>query len=366
MRPPRHVQLSIGQQLLTRTRWLHVPPTTKQCVMLTSRSWRLCLLSLLGCTIFFAHHANASIGDRLPEFRSCVKDCTEDICAKKAYSIPLHRQLLLWDCPSECDYSCQHIITKQRIERDPPYLEPVYQFHGKWPFYRFMGIQEPASVLFSLLNFLAHEHGINKIKEHIPASYKLRKYYLLFGYFGMASWTFSMIFHTRDFGLTEKLDYFGAGASVMYGMYFAPIRIFRLDKPDSINGRTKGAVMRFWTFLCISLYIIHVSFLTFVRFDYTYNMAANVAVGIIQNALWSGFAIVRFRKVGRLWAAWPGMIVTWIILAMSLELFDFPPWWGMVDAHALWHLGTVGPVVWWYNFLVKDAQEDLQSGRLKD
>jgi hypothetical protein len=77
-------------------------------------------------------------------------------------------------------------------------------------------------------------------------------------------------------------------------------------------------------------------------------MAANVAVGIVQNILWTGFSIRRYRKIGSLWAAWPGLIVAWIILAMSLELFDFPPWWGMLDAHALWHLGTVGPTIWWY------------------
>lgn len=208
-------------------------------------------------------------------------------------------------------------------------------------------MQEPASVLFSLLNFLAHDHGIAKLKEQIPASYMLRRFYLLFGYFGLASWLFSMMFHTRDFNLTEKLDYFAAGASVMYGLYFAPIRIFRLDKSEALDGRS-GTVLRLWTLFCASLYLLHIGYLTFVRFDYTYNMAANVVVGIVQNILWTWFSIMRFRKVGRLWAAWPGLIVAWIVLAMSLELFDFPPWWGMVDAHALWHLGTVGPTIWWY------------------
>lgn len=52
-------------------------------------------------------------------------------------------------------------------------------------------------------------------------------------------------------------------------------------------------------------------------------------------------------------------------MAMSLELLDFPPWKGMVDAHSLWHLGTVLPTVGWYAFLIKDAEEDLQDTRLK-
>ena len=56
------------------------------------------------------------------------------------------------------------------------------------------------------------------------------------------------------------------------------------------------------------------------RWDYTYNMAANVAVGIVQNLLWSWFSVTRYRKLHKTWAAWPGLIVAWIIVAMSLEL----------------------------------------------
>ena len=78
-------------------------------------------------------------------------------------------------------------------------------------------------------------------------------------------------------------------------------------------------------------------------------MAANVAVGIIGNLLWTGFSIFRYQKYMKSWTAWPGMIVAWVILAMSLELFDFPPWHGLIDAHSLWHLGTVIPTAWWYS-----------------
>jgi hypothetical protein len=223
-------------------------------------------------------------------------------------------------------------------------MHPIYQFHGKWPFYRFLGMQEPFSVIFSLFNYLAHDWGMSQLRDKIPASYPLRKYYMMFGYFGLASWLFSMVFHTRDFNLTEKLDYFGAGASVLYGMYFTVVRVFRLDKKDPM----KQSVLRLWTATCILLYMLHVSYLSLWKWDYTYNMAANVAVGCVQNLLWSGFSFVQYRKVGRLWGLWPGLIVAWILLAMSFELLDFPPWWGMIDAHSLWHLGTVGPTIWWY------------------
>lgn len=159
-----------------------------------------------------------------------------------------------------------------------------------------------------------------------------------------------MIFHTRDFNLTEKLDYFAAGASVMYGMFYSPIRIFRMDRLATYNGKTE-TLLRLWTLLCAGLYLAHVFYLTFIRFDYTYNMAANVVIGLVQNMLWTWFSIQQFRKVGKIWAAAPGLIVFWIIFAMSLELFDFPPWGGMVDAHALWHLMTVAPTIFMYKYV---------------
>ncbi|KAA8567290.1 hypothetical protein EYC84_010324 [Monilinia fructicola] len=99
--------------------------------------------------------ANASTGDRLPEFKQCVEVCQQENCDNGvggATKIPLLHRLLFWTCPAECDYTCQHIITNARVESG----QPIVQFHGKWPFYRFLGMQEPFSVFFSLLNFLAH------------------------------------------------------------------------------------------------------------------------------------------------------------------------------------------------------------------
>ncbi|KAI5303377.1 type I protein arginine N-methyltransferase Rmt1 [Ascosphaera pollenicola] len=212
---------------------------------------------------------------------------------------------MLWDCPSECDYTCQHIVVDQRLSANHP--NPIVQFHGKWPFYRFLGCQELFSTFFSVLNFLAHKYGMERIRESIPRAYPLRRYYLAFGYFGLASWTFSTIFHTRDFPLTEKLDYFGAGASVMYGMYLAVIRIYRLELND---GAYKPTIRRFWTVLCVVLYLAHISYLSFWRFDYTYNMAANVVVGIIHNVLWTAYSVMRYRQEYKSWTAWPGFLIT--------------------------------------------------------
>ena len=161
-----------------------------------------------------------------------------------------------------------------------------------------------------------------------------------------------MVFHTRDFEATEKADYFAAGATVLYSLFYSPIRIFRLDDPTGERPERRS-LLRLWTLACLALYVLHVGYLTLWAWDYTYNMGANITVGVCQNVLWTGFAYTRYKRSGRFWQAWPGMIVAWIMLAMSLEVLDFPPWGGMVDAHSLWHLGTVGPTLWWYRYVLE-------------
>ncbi|KAK3996796.1 Per1-like-domain-containing protein [Cladorrhinum sp. PSN332] len=321
------------------------------------------LFMVLG-VLLFSKPAAASIGDRLPEFHQCVEICKVENCGpdpNHQTPIPLHRRLLLWTCPAECDHTCQHIITSRRLASSPP--EPVVQFHGKWPFHRFLGMQEPFSVLFSLGNFYAHYDGLyNKVLPHIPARYGMRPFYIGLAYVGMASWFFSAVFHTRDFRVTEELDYLAAGGNVLYGLYYTPIRVFELYKKTP----RKRSILRLWSVLCLGMYVAHVCYLKFWRWDYGYNMGANVACGAVQHLLWSWFSWKQYRKSGRLWATWPGMVVAWVLMAMGLELLDFAPLGGMLDAHSLWHAGTIGPAVLFYNFLVKDAQDDVAgSERLK-
>lgn len=211
-------------------------------------------------------------------------------------------------------------------------------------------------MLFSAGNLWAHATGLRKVRASVPASYPLRPFYVALAWVGVASWAASCAFHARDFPLTETLDYLGAGLNVLYGLYYTVVHHLRLDRPGRRGtpavgpaGHRPRPVLRAWTLLCAALYTAHVAYLTLWRWDYTYNMAANVACGLVQNVLWSWYSWAKYRDSGRSWAMWPGFAVAWIMLAMSLELFDFSPVLGMsVDAHSLWHLGTVGPTVLWY------------------
>jgi hypothetical protein len=291
--------------------------------------------------------ASASTGDRLPEFRRCVNVCLYANCERdEPTPIPLLHRALLWSCPAECDYTCQRLVTSARVRASLP----VVQFHGKWPFTRVLGMQEPLSVLFSLGNLLAHVWGLRRVRAELPPSYPLRAFYERVGQIGILTWACSAVFHTRDFVLTEQADYLAAGASVMYGLYYAAVRVFRLDR----GGPGRRRALWLWSAGCRTAYALHVAYLTLWSWDYTYNMAANVVVGAAHNALWSWFSWNMYRRVRRLWAVVPGIVVTWIMLAMSLELFDFAPLGGFLDAHSLWHLGTIAPAMIMYNFLIVD------------
>ena len=107
---------------------------------------------------------------------------------------------------------------------------------------------------------------------------------------------------------------------------------------------------RAWAGLCLVLYFCHVMYLKVWDWDYEYNMMANVVVGLAQNVLWTWFSVDLYRKNGGVWSVVPGVVVMWVACTMSLELLDFPPVWGCVDAHSLWHLGTIAPALLMYKY----------------
>lgn len=305
-----------------------------------------------------------SAGDRLSSFKNCLSSCEAITCHSDldtSYSLPIHLRLLLWDCHENCDYKCQRFVTRERVSDGLK----VLQFHGKWPFYRFYGVQEPASVIFSILNFLPHLQGLkmilNSFKDEARYDVHMRKFYIGFALVGMNAWLWSTIFHTRDFLFTERMDYFSAGLTILYGFYTAVVRMFRLDRPE------KSLTLRIFSLSCLTVYLLHVGYLSLIKFDYGYNMMFGVTVGILQNILWSYHAFRTYFIVSATkthhrhnhknqdnWALWPFFIVTAISLGMCFELFDFSPFLFIVDAHSLWHAATIFPTYWWYWWMRKD------------
>lgn len=172
------------------------------------------------------------------------------------------------------------------------------------------------------------------------------------------------------------MDYFSAALAIMYALYYTAVRLFHLyPRPQraQITSMSKtsrqpvGLASKCWSFLCIVAYLGHISYLTLLpRFDYTYNMAFNLVLGLSHNLLWLLYAlpmslIQRFPSKPKLYRPnfvnKAGVFVALTTIATALELFDFPPWGRIIDAHALWHLSTAPLALFWYDFLIEDAVE---------
>ncbi|KAG9293533.1 hypothetical protein G9A89_005536 [Geosiphon pyriformis] len=301
------------------------------------------LVTLSIFLVYFLPSTKASPGDNSNEFKTCVATCLKETCSLNP-SLPLILQLFAWSCKDDCSYKCMHQITTHAIET----RGEIVQYYGKWPFYRLWGIQEPASVLFSFLNGFMHYRYLKVMKNQISDNYYMKNIYFGYAYACINTWFWSSVYHTRDFPETEKLDYFSAAFSILFSVFFTTIRVFDLRTPKTI---ILGA-------LCFLAFILHVSYLTFVKFDYGYNILANGSVGAVHNFIWIWWSIRNWRK--RPDDAWkPLSAVLYITVAMCLEIFDFPPIWGILDAHALWHASTIPLVGFWYDFLIQDAKIEV-------
>ena len=249
------------------------------------------------------------------------------------------------------------------------------QFFGKWPQLRVLGMQEPMSVLFSLMNLLVQIYAVtNLFRERLPLSFPLRSVYRSHAMIACIAWIASMVFHTRDLRWTECLDYFFAAAVLMSGLFMSMCRIFQIPPRTPLFVRLLSG--------CICAWILHVLYLlSNRRLDYTYNMTVCLAVGVIHNLLWIMHAhmpgivqrvrvlmmrLVRDHSLVHSKAILSPkqcrsleLLVLLMFAAPALELFDFPPLFRLLDAHALWHCATVPLTWWWYHWLVEDAHECL-------
>ena len=296
----------------------------------------------------------ASRGDELLQFKRCLLETRDAMCTTDGRDyrhgpLPLHLRLLQWTCNSDADYLCQQRVTQELLEDN----KQIEQFHGKWPFVRIAGVQEPASVVFSILNGMIHYSGLKLIRRRVR--HVMRPFYIVFAFVGMNAWLWSTVFHIRDFPSTEKLDYFSAGTYVLYGLFYAVVRVFKL-----YDFKQSRLVIALWGCACLAALLSHIYYLTFIRFDYGYNMLANVIVGALHGLIWVYHS---FTNKGPAWTWWPALVVLALSGAMSLELFDFPPVMFAFDAHSLWHLSTI-PITWvWYRFLLRDADHEVHNAK---
>uniref|UniRef100_A0A2P2JM16 Post-GPI attachment to proteins factor 3 n=1 Tax=Rhizophora mucronata TaxID=61149 RepID=A0A2P2JM16_RHIMU len=301
--------------------------------------------------------SNCSPGDVDPIYRACVGKCEETGCVgqrcfphcklssdRASSDGPWYIQESLylkwkkWGCQSDCHYYC---MVDREKEREVFGYGPV-KYHGKWPFKRVYGIQEPVSVVFSALNLAMHFHGWLSffillyyklpLKKEKKAYYEYATLWHIYGLLSMNSWFWSSVFHARDVDLTEKLDYSSAVALLGYSLILAILRCFNV-RDEAGRVMVSAPLVAFVT--------THILFINVFRLDY-----------VAQLLLWATWAgVTRHPSRWKLWA-----VVLGGGLAMLLEIYDFPPYRGFVDAHALWHATTIPLTYLWWSFIRDDAK----------
>nr|XP_032647190.1 post-GPI attachment to proteins factor 3 isoform X3 [Chelonoidis abingdonii] len=112
-----------------------------------------------------------SQGDREPVYRDCLAHCERRNCSGAGLRHfrsrqPLYMSLTGWTCRDECKYECMWLTVGLYVQEG--YRVP--QFHGKWPFSRFLFFQEPASAFASFLNGLANFVMLTRYKASVPPS----------------------------------------------------------------------------------------------------------------------------------------------------------------------------------------------------
>ncbi|KAH0879848.1 hypothetical protein HID58_067242 [Brassica napus] len=111
------------------------------------------------------------------------------------------------------------------------------------------------------------------------------------------------VFHTRDIDITKRLDFSSAIAVLGFSLIVSILRTFDV-RVEAARVMVSAPVL--------ALVTTHVLYINFYKLDYG--------------------------------------------LAMLLEIYDFSPYGGYVDAHSIWHLATVPLTILWWSFIRDDAE----------
>ena len=256
-----------------------------------------------------------------PHFTACESRC-KAVCEVGLQEPPseLALRLFMWSCADECAYTCMHDLEARRYEHGH---DPL-QYHGKWPFFRVFGMQEVVSVVLSLLTAAIHAAGVRRMMARSTSPVSLSvKVVAVYGVLGVVSMLLSAVFHSRDTGLTERLDYVGAFLSNI-AMTAAIGAMWLRGAHVALSG---------YVILLMAIFVHHVSTLLGPRIDYGHNMRVNITVAGTSIILCLGY-VVRHGVLRNATLLVSAILFT---LAGICEIVEMTPWLGLVDSHALFH-----------------------------
>jgi hypothetical protein len=225
-------------------------------------------------------------------------------------------------------------------------------------------MQEPASVLLSVMNLVANVHCAliikrisghkeyiqqNRGREELSASVWIMHFIL-----ACNAWFWSAVFHTRDTRVTERFDYFSAGAVIGYDLYLSFCRVMPGLKTGSKSRYILGAILSLF-------YLRHVYYMHYVKFDYGYHVSLCIVAGAVQSLIWLVWAFASIEGKSHPGRRYLVLFIFSVNVAVLLEILDFPPFLDTVDAHALWHLATIPLIYVWCGFVTRDISKGTDT-----
>jgi len=295
-----------------------------------------------------------SWGDQAPVFKKCLQDCHNGKCQGASLKTWSQSQasadkVIGWTCEQDCSYDCMWRTVKVYEQHGR-----VPQFHGKWPFRRVLGLQEPASVVASLLNLATNVYMVIWFTKRVSREADMYWVWVGYGLTAINAWIMSSVFHTMDTPATEKADYFSALATVL-----ASFLAFNLRATIDNSGLTRLAIVAAF----VAFFSNHVFHMVTSRFDYGYNMKVNILSGGLNCISWLAWFFLH-RKDGQHILYGLGAVLL-VAFSVALEIFDFPPIYWLIDSHAIWHFATVPLPLLWFRFAAADAILHEKQGRLE-
>lgn len=295
------------------------------------------MITLLGVS-------DGSLGDMDPHFRLCVRECSFG-CGNLQQQTYDPGHVTSWSCGDTCKYGCMTEITHLRVANG----YPVLKYDGHWPFRRYFGLEEPASVVFSVMNMASHVSFLwTLLTDRIfLQDSRLQRYYMtpwliLYAASACNAWVASAVFHSQKTAITAKYDYVSALAFLFCGLLVALRRVGGHSASYFVVTSVSIAV----TAMCVAQVSAMLSGLV------TFDGHMRYCVGLVAatTGLWVLWAILSGdgSRESRRHRCVCLAVQTWLVLASALEVFDFPPILETFDAHSLWHAATVPLGFVWY------------------
>ena len=308
---------------------------------------------------------------------------------------PLALRVLRWDCASDCQYRCMESLQKVRNREG---LQAA-KYYGKWAFTRVWGAQEIVSCVASLVNAAVHVwHAPMLLAAAVKGgggagaagrAQSSAVLWLINGTFHLNCWVWSAVFHARETSWTHFMDYTSANVLFFFAGFAAIVRVrgWRLQRAHDL------AELAPLTIATVALLVLHVRHVTTPTREANYNYGFNIkmmaacatlhwtlmlawayayrpwwwcapsrlpgkeGVQVIESSSdFEGSGSVRQPHPGR--HALAACCASWHVAALA-EVLDFPPWRGILDAHALWHCATPLCGWIWYRFVAADLAVSL-------